>query len=710
MSKSKREFTVRDGIEITWIVRTVDEPNGVIWSPNRSKFLTLTRRGNVDTNCNVYALHLYEIDSDRNVNYLGEVNRFSSSSNRPAIKDVRWVNQNNITFIAENQGELPQVYIYNLNSCRIKVLTKETNIIEAYSYNHKCKTVLADVRASNTNEKVFTRGYVVGESLLKSILDPRGSTNPYGHRYLRLVKNGKTLNIELKSFLNFRNGPFKGLGISPNGQFGTVILKQVNYPDNWRDIYKGEFNNWNKVAAYNADDHLGIGEPPDTMGQVCLIDMSSGDIVPAVDAPIALACGVTFRLNWSPDSNSLAFGPNYPPEYTKKRALPAFIGLSLIDDRHVEIIASVNEKNDGNKLTWSVDPKKKISAIKHGDGSSKKKVGEWKFIDVDHSGVGIDVGIIESLNTAPEIAVRNCNGDISTISMFNDRLENVEISILTPIKWTDKFGDIWTGGLILPPDHREGQRVPLVIYTHGFDPDTFWVTGPYNAGFGYAGRALASRGVAVLDVSDRKFGRYTKTEVARQVEGYRSAVQHLSSIGIIDINNVGIHAWSRTGYYLLDALLENDFTYRAASVADADVLSRQHLTDFYMIPGRGMSDVETLIGAKFWGRKGVKRWNKREPIMRLCEVRTPLRIETTAWLPAWWDVYALLRRYGRAVEYVFYPDGYHVLVKPWEQQTSQEGAIDWYVFWLLGLEDPAPSKASQYARWRSMAHNSSSLA
>jgi hypothetical protein len=34
--------------------------------------------------------------------------------------------------------------------------------------------------------------------------------------------------------------------------------------------------------------------------------------------------------------------------------------------------------------------------------------------------------------------------------------------------------------------------------------------------------------------------------------------------------------------------------------------------------------------------------------------------------------------------------------------TSQQGNVDWMVFWLKNEEDPDPTKAEQYARWHEL--------
>jgi hypothetical protein len=35
--------------------------------------------------------------------------------------------------------------------------------------------------------------------------------------------------------------------------------------------------------------------------------------------------------------------------------------------------------------------------------------------------------------------------------------------------------------------------------------------------------------------------------------------------------------------------------------------------------------------------------------------------------------------------------------------ASQGGSVDWFRFWPHGYEDPDPSKANQYKRWRGLA-------
>jgi hypothetical protein len=96
-------------------------------------------------------------------------------------------------------------------------------------------------------------------------------------------------------------------------------------------------------------------------------------------------------------------------------------------------------------------------------------------------------------------------------------------------------------------------------------------------------------------------------------------------------------------------------------------------------------------------------WAEKEPTAHLDRVSAPLLIQAySMFVGEWWDIYAILRRHERPVEYVYYPDASHVPRKPLEQFSVQGAVVDWYDFWLTGHIDPDPAKASQYERWKNL--------
>jgi len=67
-----------------------------------------------------------------------------------------------------------------------------------------------------------------------------------------------------------------------------------------------------------------------------------------------------------------------------------------------------------------------------------------------------------------------------------------------------------------------------------------------------------------------------------------------------------------------------------------------------------------------------------------------------------WEWFAGLSRLDKPVELIYMPDGDHVLVRPLDRLTSQQGNVDWFCFWLTDEEDADPAKSEQYARWHKL--------
>lgn len=67
-----------------------------------------------------------------------------------------------------------------------------------------------------------------------------------------------------------------------------------------------------------------------------------------------------------------------------------------------------------------------------------------------------------------------------------------------------------------------------------------------------------------------------------------------------------------------------------------------------------------------------------------------------------WEPYAGLHFLHKPVDLVMLNTAEHVLTNPAVRLVSQGGSVDWFSFWLKGEEDPDPSKADQYVRWREL--------
>src|SRR5690606_19084767 len=66
------------------------------------------------------------------------------------------------------------------------------------------------------------------------------------------------------------------------------------------------------------------------------------------------------------------------------------------------------------------------------------------------------------------------------------------------------------------------------------------------------------------------------------------------------------------------------------------------------------------------------------------------------------ELFAMMRRLGKPVEQVIYPNAAHVFDRPSHRLASMRRNLDWFRFWLQGYEDPDPGKEDQYRRWHDL--------
>jgi hypothetical protein len=54
-------------------------------------------------------------------------------------------------------------------------------------------------------------------------------------------------------------------------------------------------------------------------------------------------------------------------------------------------------------------------------------------------------------------------------------------------------------------------------------------------------------------------------------------------------------------------------------------------------------------------------------------------------------LYSSLKQQHKIVEFVYIPNGQHILQQPWQRYASQQGTVSWLASWLL---DPVATKVS----------------
>jgi dipeptidyl aminopeptidase/acylaminoacyl peptidase len=305
------------------------------------------------------------------------------------------------------------------------------------------------------------------------------------------------------------------------------------------------------------------------------------------------------------------------------------------------------------------------------------------------------------MNLAPELYALNPQSLRETALLdLNPQFALMKFARVEEIQWRGTDGQLDKGGLYYPVDYSVGKRYPLVIQTHDWSPDQFLIDGPFTTAF--AAQPLAGLGIMVLQTGQitSEFGK--PGELTSNMSMFEGAIDDLDERGLIDRNHVGIIGFSRTCLHVKYALAHSRYRFEAASVTDG--FDAGYLQYILALPSNSgfTEDVEDINGGAPFGN--LERWMQRSVGFVVSQVRTPLRINalTNTSVLGEWEWFAALSRLSRPVEMVVIEDGSHLLEKPWDREISQQGNVDWFRFWLRNEEDPDPTKADQYSRWREL--------
>lgn len=269
-------------------------------------------------------------------------------------------------------------------------------------------------------------------------------------------------------------------------------------------------------------------------------------------------------------------------------------------------------------------------------------------------------------------------------------------------------GSLTYGFLVLPRDHRLGERLPLVITDYSCD-------GFIRPEDDTSEHLLAAAGIAAFCLNDNADSK-TSSDVSAALDAankdraikawhgpimalslaYRMAlIQQLADRGIINPNRVALAGMSAGATQVTYALSRSDaFVAGLITTASYDdpmhyylngALSRLHRKD---ASGQPISIDDYLAPVS-----SVPHARDIEPLL----MQVPDREYITNM-----QLYSAMVAHDRPVEMIVYPDEFHIKSQPRHRLSAYSRSTDWFRFWLQGYEDPAPTKQAQYARWRTL--------
>jgi dipeptidyl aminopeptidase/acylaminoacyl peptidase len=303
------------------------------------------------------------------------------------------------------------------------------------------------------------------------------------------------------------------------------------------------------------------------------------------------------------------------------------------------------------------------------------------------------------------------DGRSATLFDPNPEFATIRLGQVERLRWTNDRGLPAWGDLALPRDYRPGEKLPLVVVQYSS-------RGFLRGGTGdeYPVFALAQHRIAVLALErppfvaalDPKLDDWTAFAAANDrdwadrrslLSAIETGVRLAVARSFADPARIGITGLSDGATTARFALI-NSRMFAAASISSCCL--EPWTVNTYV--GIAFADWIQSIGYPSLIHPDPAFWRDMSIAQNAKRIDTPLLMQLNdddGYLMAL-EAFESLREWGKPVEMYVFPGEFHVKWQPQHRLAIYQRNIDWFAFWLRGIEDPAPEKAAQYARWRAM--------
>ncbi len=444
------------------------------------------------------------------------------------------------------------------------------------------------------------------------------------------------------------------------------------------------------------------GRHANSVSQVWMVAVASGQ-----EQPVISGDNASFSApSWSPDGSEVAAighreavaggSPDaqvYVFNLSEKseRVISDEIGRSTTDSAMSDMTQSGESRpiwaSDGSGIYILVSDSGATSVCRvpaTGGAASHIVQGRFRVSGMSLSPDNTTLAYIKATATTPgDLFLADVDGgNERQITTVNEAFLD-EIAISDPEAfWVDApDGAPIQGWILKPPGFRDDVKYPMVLQIHG-GPH-----GMYAEAFMHEFQLMAARGYVVVYTNPRGSSGYgegfTRDSHQRWGEAdmpdVMAAVDHVVSLGYVDENRLGVTGGSYGGYMTLWVIGHTD-RFKAA-VTQRCV---SNLYSFYGTSDIGWTFIDYEFGGTPWERR--EHFMKYSPISYVENMTTPLLIvhserDFRCPIEQGEQVFISLKRLGREVEFVRFPDENHNLSrsgKPKHRIERLEHILRWF--------------------------------
>lgn len=422
------------------------------------------------------------------------------------------------------------------------------------------------------------------------------------------------------------------------------------------------------------------------------------------------------------DGRQIAWLENENPEVYSGRLPP----LSLVVASPGESRCPAQEcRGYFLKVWWSANGDELYFIREEGVAYSTRAIYAWTPGDREVRAVLRPTGLISDCQalrdraiclyegpTSPRriVVVNLIDGSMETLVDPNPEYRDIQFTEVRRLEWQDGFGNDTFGHLVYPAGYRQGQRYPLVVVQYRS-------RGFLRGGTGdeYPIHLLAARGFAVLSF-DRPLDWHQMATIGSELDAEKrdwadlyerrraltaleTIIDRLDEEGIIDPDRVGITGLSDGAETLYFSLIHTD-RFAAASASGGG----WEQVMYYLSGEMFLRDYLPHIGLGRPGGPDDKYWADNAVSLNADKINAPLLMHVAdhELVAAGIETFIALKEAEQPVEMFIFPDAHHIKWQPKHRFNIYRRNLQWFDFWLHGVEDPEPVDPEQYDRWRKL--------
>lgn len=709
-------WTIETSIEATYFVDVDDGIAGVsgraIWteepanpflvSPDGSRFVIVTSRGNLACDCNIFRFEVFDLAAveealatERRPRPARTFELASNSGQIPPMTNLRWATDGMSLIVqgaSSTNARHVQLYRLQLETGEVKSVSGAHESIYYFDDQHG-RTAYFSLERGPVEDAAYPVVAVNTANYL-DLLARRDGARSFG---LYLSETDAPRRIAV-------TGIPMALALAPGGERALAVSADTGpRPLAWRNY-----------------------ENPSISTRFFLLDVATGQYRTVFDAPTGVATLMGSQSEilpaayWYSDGRHAILVNAALPlsrRNNERRRTAYLVGYDAVAGTWIALEPLVQGGVRVTSVSWLVENERLLVTHATIDGQARPSTvysvvdGNWNAESMEATpglvrpgppasshalttiGNAITLLVRESPNQPP-VAIATRDGVEISLTNPDPILAGVRIATSSTVQWSEPDGSIGRGLLTLPVGAGSASPPPLVIQAYHYMPEVFRPDGPYSSG--YAAQALASQGFAVLGLDLAPTG---AEEGATFVERVDRAVQSLADRQLIDPSRVGLIGFSRGGFQTIYAITHPGRIHITAAI------SLDGYTGAFSGHTQGGAinyvEPEHAFGGTFWHAK--QRWLAESPLFNVDRVQTPFLMSVNGHpftSAAVYEPIGAFRFNRRPFDLMLFPNGAHNLLRPRERYEALAATVDWMTFWIFRRENPNASRADRNARWR----------